>query len=211
METAALFLTAFVVGLSGAMTPGPMLTATIAESARRGFRAGPLMVLGHAILELVLILALLKGLSNFLTRESVTNVIAVLGGGFLLFMGFTMTRDGVQGRLSITNLEANGFRGIRFHPVVTGILLSLGNPYWVIWWATVGLNYITLAFKNGPVGITAFYTGHIMADFLWYSAVSMAIAGGRRFFTQGVYNFILGACGIFLLGLGGYFIYMVIT
>ncbi|MEN6461634.1 MAG: LysE family transporter [Syntrophomonas sp.] len=207
METTALLVTAFLVGLSGAMTPGPLLTATIAESARRGFRAGPLIVLGHAILELVLILALLKGLSNYLTKESVTSVIAILGGGFLLFMGFTMTRDGLQGRLSINNLEDNNSQGIRFHPVVTGILISLGNPYWVIWWATVGLSFITNAFKNGPVGITAFYTGHIMADLVWYSAVALAVAGGRRFFTQGVYNFILSVCGIFLLGLGGYFIY----
>lgn len=207
METTALLVTAFVVGLSGAMTPGPLLTATIAESARRGFKAGPLIVLGHAILELILVLALIKGLSNFLTRESVTNTIAILGGGFLLFMGFTMTRDGIQGRLSINNLEEGKPQGIRFHPVITGILISLGNPYWIIWWATVGLNYITLAIKDGPVGITAFYTGHIMADLLWYSAIALAIAGGRRFFTQGVYNFILSICGIFLLGLGGYFIY----
>jgi threonine/homoserine/homoserine lactone efflux protein len=207
VETTALLVTAFVVGLSGAMTPGPLLTATIAETARRGFKAGPLIVLGHAILELVLILALLKGLSNYLTRESVTSVIAIMGGGFLLFMGFTMTRDGIQSRLSIDNFEDDKPQGIRLHPVATGILISLGNPYWIIWWATVGLSFITSAFKDGPVGITAFYTGHIAADLIWYSLVALAVASGRRFFTQGVYNFILSICGIFLLGLGGYFIY----
>jgi threonine/homoserine/homoserine lactone efflux protein len=207
VEISALFITAFVVGLSGAMTPGPMLTATIAETARRGFKAGPLIALGHAILELILVLALLKGLSQYLTRESVTNVIAVLGGGFLMFMGFNMTRDGIQSRLSVANLQEGKAQRLHLHPVIAGILVSLANPYWILWWATIGLNYITISLRNGALGISAFYSGHILSDLIWYSAVALAIAGGRRFFTQGVYNFILAICGIFLLGLGGYFIY----
>jgi len=80
MEVGALFITAFVVGLSGAMLPGPFLTTAIAECIRRGFWAGPWMVLGHAVMELALVLALLGGLSTFLVRSDVTSGIALLGG-----------------------------------------------------------------------------------------------------------------------------------
>mgnify|MGYP000862952647 CR=1 FL=1 len=80
MDLIALFITAFLVGLSGAMMPGPLLTVTIAESARRGFKAGPLIVLGHAILELALIIALLAGLSFYLKKPLVTTVISIVGG-----------------------------------------------------------------------------------------------------------------------------------
>ena len=70
--------------------PGPLLTVTIGESARRGFSAGPLLVLGHAVLELVLILALVGGLSIYLTRTAVTHTIAIFGGAFLIYMGYGM-------------------------------------------------------------------------------------------------------------------------
>ncbi len=45
--------------------PGPLLTATISESSQRGFIAGPLLITGHAILELVLVIAFLLGLARF--------------------------------------------------------------------------------------------------------------------------------------------------
>ncbi len=207
MDVGALFVTAFIVGLSGAMMPGPFLTASIAESIRRGFWAGPLMVLGHSILELVLLLALLGGLASFLTRADVTCTIAFLGGVFLIFMGFSMSREALRGHISLDAIEASGKKVIRIHPIVAGITFSLANPMWHLWWATIGLSYINLAMKSGTIGLASFYSGHILADFAWYSLVSLTVTGGRRFISQGVYNYILPACGVFLLGLGGYFIY----
>lgn len=210
MDITALFITAFLVGLSGAMMPGPLLTVTIAESARRGFKAGPLIVLGHAILELALIIALLAGLSLYLQKPVVTTVISVVGGAFLLFMGFNMIKDVLQGRVSLESNENNAGKSINMHPVMAGILVSVSNPFWSVWWATIGLTYLTIALKSGVMGITSFFSGHIMADLLWYSLIAAAIAGGRRFLKQQVYQTIIMLCGLFLIGLGGYFIYGVI-
>ncbi len=39
-----IFTTAFLIGLSGALLPGPLLTVAISESARQGFWTGPLLV-----------------------------------------------------------------------------------------------------------------------------------------------------------------------
>ncbi|MDD2372398.1 MAG: LysE family transporter [Syntrophomonadaceae bacterium] len=210
MDITALFITAFLVGLSGAMMPGPLLTVAIAESARRGFKAGPLIVLGHGILELALIIALLAGLSYYLQKPVVTTVISVIGGAFLLFMGFNMIRDVLQGRVTLESSDNDAGTGINMHPVMAGILVSISNPFWSIWWATIGLTYLTMALKSGTMGIASFFSGHIMADLLWYSLISAAIAGGRRFLKQSVYQTIIMFCGLFLIGLGGYFIYGVI-
>lgn len=209
MDVTALFITAFLVGLSGAMMPGPLLTVTIAESARRGFKAGPLIVLGHAILELALIIALLAGLSFYLKKPLVTNIISIVGGAFLLFIGLNMIRDVLAGRATLEG-SGNDVKGVNMHPVMAGILVSVSNPFWIVWWATIGLTYLTMALKSGVMGITSFFSGHIMADLLWYSLVAAAIAGGRRFIKLQVYQGIIMLCGLFLIGLGGYFIYGVI-
>lgn len=210
MNITALFATAFLVGLSGAMMPGPLLTVTIAESAHRGFKAGPLIVLGHALLELALIIALLAGLSFYLKKPVVTNVISLVGGGFLIFIGLNMIRDVIKGRVSLEQNKNNTGKGMTMHPVVAGILVSLSNPFWIVWWATIGLTYLTLALKSGTAGIASFFTGHIMADLLWYSLIAAAVAGGRRFLKKQVYQVIIILCGVFLTGLGGYFIAAVV-
>ncbi|HWP97662.1 MAG TPA: LysE family transporter [Syntrophomonadaceae bacterium] len=207
MTLAALFGTAFVVGLTGAMMPGPMLSTTIAQSARRGWTAGPLMVLGHGTLELVLVMALMAGLANYLTLPTVSTVISLLGGAFLLYLGYSMSRQAAAGRILLYSSDGSGPESQGLHPVLAGVLISLSNPFWTLWWATVGLTYLTLALQGGPVGLGAFFSGHIMADLLWFGLVAGLVASGRRILNQQMYNFILLACGLFLLAMGGYFMY----
>ncbi len=229
MELMVIFTTAFLVGFSGAMMPGPMLTVTISESARRGFIAGPLVTLGHAVLELVLTMALVGGLSAFLTTGVVFRVVAVLGGAFLIYMGCGMVKDARAGTISVNlpvspvpkavsgNASWDGPDGVpagtagggtaRLHPVAAGILTSASNPYWTLWWATVGLGYITLSLRHGYAGLASFFTGHILADLVWFGLVAAAVAGGRKFLSDGIYRVIILVCGVFLVALGGYFIY----
>jgi threonine/homoserine/homoserine lactone efflux protein len=121
-----------------------------------------------------------------------------------------MIRDVLQGRVTLESSDNDAGTGINMHPVMAGILVSISNPFWSIWWATIGLTYLTMALKSGTMGIASFFSGHIMADLLWYSLISAAIAGGRRFLKQSVYQTIIMFCGLFLIGLGGYFIYGVI-
>ncbi len=209
MPVSALFVTAFLVGLSGAMMPGPLLTVTIAESARRGFIAGPLIILGHAVLELALILALITGLSVFLSNTTVSSTIALLGGMFLLYLGFTMSREAVRGNVSLGDINQNedGTTKKGLHPVVAGAVISLANPFWSIWWATIGLTYLTISLESGRIGLASFFSGHILADLAWYTLVAAVVAGGRKFISPRVYKYVIVVCGIFLLVLGLYFIF----
>ena len=74
------------------MMPGPLLTATISESSQRGFVAGPLLIAGHGILEIMLLAALVLGLAPFLQRNDVFAVVAIAGGVILLWMAAAMFR-----------------------------------------------------------------------------------------------------------------------
>lgn len=210
MQTTALFTTAFVVGLSGAMMPGPLLTATMVSSAERGWGAGPLIVLGHAVLELALVVALLAGIAQFLVQPTVTTVIALIGGVFLVYLGITMIRDVWSGRLRTIhadNTDGSVSVPVSMHPVLAGILISLFNPYWSIWWATVGLSYLTFSLNSGLSGVTSFFSGHILSDLAWYTLVAYTVSKGQAFLSPRIYQGLLFGCGLFMLGLGLYFFY----
>ena len=195
-----IFATSFVIALSGALMPGPLLAVTLSESARRGFLAGPLIVLGHGILELVLVLLLLAGLAPILNNDYVIGTVGLVGAVVLIWMAVGMIRS-----LPTLSLEGAVVEGKGTHPVWAGILMSLANPYWTIWWATIGLGYILYSRDLGLLGVAAFFLGHILADLTWYAMVSFTVAHGRRFMSDQIYRGVIGCCAVALLGFGLYF------
>jgi threonine/homoserine/homoserine lactone efflux protein len=205
-----IFATAFLVGLSGAVTPGPVLALTISETAKRGWIAVPLIVFGHAILEGTLVVCLVAGLGAILLNGRVLGPIAMVGACVLFWMGALMVRDSVKHRahidLSIPRQTTNVGK-----PILGGLLMSLANPYWIVWWATVGLAYIGASLERGAGGVLSFFTGHILSDFGWYSVVGITIVGGRRLFIERAYTWVNLACGCFLIGIGGYFFWFGIS
>jgi threonine/homoserine/homoserine lactone efflux protein len=195
-----IFLSSFVIALSGAMMPGPLLTITISESARKGFIVGPLIVLGHAVLELALVIALLFGLAPFFQKPSVFAIIAITGSFILLGMAWSMCRSLPRLRLS---LESDRIR--RNHPVVSGILMSIANPYWTIWWATIGIGYILYSRQFGPGGVAVFFIGHTLADLTWYSLIAAAVAKGKSFLSDRIYRGMIACLALLLVVFSFYF------
>jgi len=202
MTLAALALTSFGVAFSGAMMPGPMLTLTVAESARAGFWRGPLLVLGHALLEALLLALLYLGLAEQVQRPAAFILIACLGGLLLAWMGAGMLRG--LSALSL-QLDATGEATKTMHPVLAGALISLANPYFLIWWATIGLGYLAVAGRVGLAGVIVFYLFHILADLVWYAFISGTVHSGRRFLSDRIYRGLVACCALFLIVFGGWF------
>lgn len=217
MAPFALFASALVVGFSGAIMPGPLLTAVIAESLRSGARGGVLAVLGHGVLELALVVALVRGLGRYLVLDPVLGALSLAGGAALVLLGYSMARGAGRAAagMALPSGAASGAarsRGTdggrrRLGPFITGALTSLSNPYWTVWWATVGVGYLALAATSGAVGVATFFVGHFSSDFIWYSLIALAVAGGRRFLGQGFYRGLIAACGVVLVGVGAYFVW----
>jgi threonine/homoserine/homoserine lactone efflux protein len=195
-----IFVSSFFVGLSGALMPGPVLTVTIAEATRRGFWAGPLIVAGHGIIEFTLFVALVLGLGGLLKHELAFAVIGIGGAAVLIWMGIGMVRG-----IKEATLQLELKQGERSRPVLAGLLTSVSNPYFIIWWATIGLSYIALSQRHGIMGLGSFYSGHIMADVVWYCAVAAAVTAGKKIMNDRTYRWIIALCGVFLVCLGLYF------
>jgi threonine/homoserine/homoserine lactone efflux protein len=169
---AAIFVSSFIIGLSGAMMPGPLLAVTIRHASIRGFSAAPLLVLGHAILEAALVCLLLFGVMEWLRGDAAIIAIALLGSAMLLRMAAGMAREvrtlHFEAATESSPGQPNGAKGSGgVRPVIDGIVTSASNPYWSLWWATIGLG--------------------------------SAVSAGRGWFTDRVYRGVVGACAVFLV------------
>lgn len=205
MDILAIAVTSFVVTISGAVMPGPLLTIAITESARRGVRVGPLLIVGHGLVELPLFVALVLGVGSLLRNPLVGGVIGVVGGVVLLWMAYGMLKGAWRRELSLS--AVSGSASMKVGPVVTGGLVSISNPYWILWWATAGMSCIAQASLLGSLGLAAFFGGHILSDLCWYSLVTLLVASGRQLLSDGMYRGILMVCGLFLVCLSVYFVF----
>lgn len=193
------------MAFSGAMMPGPLLTVTISETARKGQLAAFLLIVGHSLLELVLVVGFAFGLLAILENPTLIRSIGVLGGVFLLWMGYGLITDAFRGRISLDFDRDERHSSVG--PVIQGVITSISNPYWTLWWVTIGAGFVLSSLKYGVAGLLFFYVGHILGDFIWYAAIAYSVATGKRFLSDKIYHGILFACGLFLIALAVTFIF----
>ena len=198
MNKLALFLfQAVIISLSGVMAPGAMTAATIAQGTRNRW-AGALISIGHGIVEIPLIFALMLGLHFFFEMNTVKIGIGIAGGGFLLWMGYGMLRQ-------IQNTQDNQKDSFNSNSTMTGIILSATNPYFLLWWATVGLNLALGAKELGIFALVVFAIVHWLCDLVWLSILSFGAFytnKGAGLFSKHFEKGILIFCGIALLVFG---------
>jgi threonine/homoserine/homoserine lactone efflux protein len=198
MELLLFLLQVFVISLSGALAPGPVTAAAIAMGARNRF-AGTLMAIGHGIIEFPLIVLIILGADRILKSTPTRIGIGLAGGTVLVIMGIQMLR----GLTKEVNQEP---RYARSGPLAAGILLSGGNPYFLLWWATVGLTLATRARGLGVWAFALFAVVHWSCDLIWLSALSWASFKGTVLLGPWVLRVVLLICSVFLLVFGAYYL-----
>ena len=207
MSYLGLFAWSFAVALGPVMSPGPVSTAVVTQGIRRGFRAGPLISTGHALMELLLVGALALGVGQLLESPVWAAAIGVLGGIFLLWMGGTMGWTAVRRAPKLPRADGGAATGPGGGLVALGVATTLGNPFWYIWWIIVGGGYVLVTMQQGLSSLLAFYLGHISADYVWNSVLATVVASGRSWLTDRIYQALLLVCGLFLVYTGLRFIW----
>ncbi len=205
-----IFFGSMIVAFSGALVPGPMLTLVISNVAEKGFWTSFFIVLGHALLELIVVISFFLGVLKFLNDPLITKIISIMGGILLLYIGIDIIVSIIKKRFIIDFKSVIKQRTITGKSSVAaifkGIIISLVNPYWFIWWLSIGAAFLLKSVEFSVAGVSSFYIGHISADFIWYLSIGFLVSSGRRFFNQKIYNSILIACSLFLFYLGIKFI-----
>jgi threonine/homoserine/homoserine lactone efflux protein len=195
----AVFLFSFCMAIGAVLTPGPVTTAIISQTPRTGWITGPLVSIGHAFLEFLMVVLITLGLSGILGAPAVKTAIALLGGLLLLWMGGGMLLNALKGRLRLPErdnesekLDYNKLMGI-------GVITSLTNPFWFAWWMTAAAVYLLQAKAVGLMPVLGFYLGHISADFLWNTTLSTAVGGSKKLISNKVYAGLISVCSLFLI------------
>lgn len=126
---ATIFVSSFIIALSGALMPGPLLAVTIRDTTRRGFVAAPLLVLGHGILEAGLLALILLGLAEWIRGDLAVTVIALAGGGMLFWMALGMVREIRTLRFDVGGDSTDSPRG-QADRAWGGLARSVGTGSW---------------------------------------------------------------------------------
>ncbi len=202
---AVLFLSAFIVGLSGSMMPGSLLTYTIRKALSAGQRAGFIITAGHAVLEFVLVIVIFLGFDAVLQSNIAQISIGIVGGVLLGVMGIMMVRNSAKNNVPVKTDPEKPESG---NMLFSGIVISAANPYFLLWWAVVGLGFIMKSFESfGYAGVAVYYFGHIAADFAWYGLISVVVGRTRKFIKETPYRIIIAVLGCIIIFFGIRFIY----
>jgi threonine/homoserine/homoserine lactone efflux protein len=179
-----------------------MLTVTISNSLHKGPMAGPMVVSGHIIAEVAILMLLLLGLGWLIGSATATLLIGTVGGLVLVYMGYRISQSSpprFQGKVKAPD---------KYGSVLGGILSSISNPYFFIWWVTIGWAFVLKGLEfAGLAGILGFMAGHWAADLGFYSLVSFFTSKGSDILTQKYYRALMYGCGIFMICLGIYFVF----
>jgi threonine/homoserine/homoserine lactone efflux protein len=197
----AIFFKSLLIAFSGAVMPGSVFTYTVDRSLRYGVKAGVLVSLGHALLELILVILIFVGAGRYLAVESAGTAIGLIGGVVLVYLGSQMIRDVYFNKITLETGEIHDNK--QSGMFMAGMILSAANPYFLIWWSAVGLALIMSSYNSlGAMGIAIFYLGHILGDISWYTFVATVVSKTRHLLNIKVYKTIIVVLALCLVGFG---------
>ena len=190
----SLFLVSVIfISMSAIMIPGPVLAVTIAKG-HKDKHAGAFIALGHGILEAPLILLIYLGFARFFTSDAIKMIVGLVGGAMLIFIGIQM----YKGRKSITAES----RELPYSSLTAGIITTSSNPYFFLWWGTIGTTLILTANTFGVIGFLLFALVHWLCDFIWSLFVSLATFRSKHLWNNRMHEIIFSVCSAILVIFG---------
>lgn len=186
-----------VISLSGVMMPGPLFAMAVAKSYKTSV-SGALVALGHAVIEIPLIFLIYFGWANFFKLTQLQILIGIIGGVILIYIGINMVR--VRGAIVERGKDSS------YGSFAGGIITTAVNPYFFLWWASIGSALIIKSIVFGLTGFVLFIVTHWLCDFGWLSGISLAIHRLHHLWNKKVHRVIFSLCGLLLVGFGIWFI-----
>ncbi len=198
MDLLGFIITVILLTASGALAPGPLFFQTISQGAKTGARSGLIFSLAHTLVEFSLIMLLAFGLLAVRNEVFLRNSIGMIGGIVLIAFGSYQ----IYGVLKKKQLEQK--QEVPSHRLFfIGLLFTALNPYFIIWWLTVGSNLILLALELAALtGVIFMFLCHVWMDYAWLIAVSHFAKKGVNALGSKWYQAFIGVFGVILIYFG---------
>ncbi len=177
------------LGVSAGFTPGPLTTVVISESLEHGVKNGLKVAFAPFLTDMPIILLSLFIMVKVAGFQQVLGGISILGGCFLLYLGF------VNFNLKPVVLTTGGNKSNAILKGVTANFLS-PNPY--LFWISVGGPILHQAdFLSGALFMVCFY------GMLISIKMGMAVVAGksRAFLSGTLYLWLMRFLGFVLCSL----------
>lgn len=190
------FITGMFFGLSGGLTPGPLLTLVISETLRYHIREGIKISFAPIFSDLPIVLASLFLISKLSDTKPVLGLIAFVGALYLIYLSYgNITFNGVE--LTMDKVKPKSLQ--------KGIIANFVNPNPYIFWMTIGAPTVIKASENGYLAPTFFVIA--MYVFMIGAKISVATMVGKskRFLTSNLYKYLIRFLGLVLLFFAIYF------
>ena len=193
----SVILSVVAISFTGAIMPGPMFAVTLAKSYHSRW-AGVQIALGHAVVEMPLILLIYFGFARFFENNAVQIVLSIVGGAIIIYLGLIMF-------LKRRRIVSEG-RDIPFNSFAAGIIMTGLNPFFLLWWATIGSMLMAQIVGYGLGGVAVFSVAHWMCDLVWLGFVSLAIYKTRSIGSGLFHEWVFIVSSLILGGFGVWFI-----
>ena len=185
-----------IISASGVMAPGPLFAANISYGLREGTKSGIKMAIGHTIVEFPLVILLGIGVFSLETFPEFRTIISIVGAITLFIFALVQIKTVLQNNKDITSTSKHG-------PLVTGIVLSVLNPFFIIWWLTIGFKLISDAMLIWAFsGIVIVFFLHIWMDFVWLGGISFLASKSSKILSNRNYKFIMIGLSLLLVYFG---------
>jgi threonine/homoserine/homoserine lactone efflux protein len=196
--------TVVAVTASGALAPGPLFFTNITHGTKSGAKGGLAFSVGHTVFELSLVVFLAVTLHAVISQLSIIELVVGLIGGFaLLVFGFLQIREALRAKTAVENERRFSSK----NPLLLGTLFTGLNPYFIIWWLTVGLTLIVNALAIASfIGVIIMYIAHVWMDYAWLIGTAYLAKKGTNLTGRKGYRLIMIVFGAILIYFGLYYL-----
>ena len=203
----------FALSLTGALAPGPLSAAVVMQSSKHGRLHGILPMVGHAIVEIGIIAAIILSVQALTLAPLTIDLLVSFGGLVIILFGFLALRE-YRYKEEVQKKEDTKITASSVLEATTqGAAVSLLSPYFLLWWFGIGLANVTLLVGTLQVGVgTVFLAGlliyltHVSTDFLFGAVLTLGTDVATKKAKIGDINWVSVFIGIVQIALGVWFV-----
>lgn len=189
-------LVVILISASGVMTPGPLFTANVAYGIKEGTKGGIKIALGHIIVELPLVILIGIGVLSLQIFPEFRTTITILGSFSLFVFAGMQIKTTLQNKESVIFKQKQG-------GIITGIIISAFNPFFIIWWLSIGFKLISDAMMMWAFsGIIIMFLLHIWMDFAWLGGTAFVAKKSSKTLSNKNYKLIMLSLSVILIYYG---------